>query len=81
MEEKNTLQQLAISRTSSWRQAYLCQSESAIRSIQSYVMSWACIAASGLGSLVLIDDVKADNSSRMYSEVSTAILLDLFKVD
>ena len=29
------------------------------------VMAWACMAATGAGSLVLIDDVTADGSSRM----------------
>ncbi len=38
------------------------------------VMAWACIAASGTGSLVFIDDVTADKSSRMNSEVFRAIL-------
>ncbi len=33
------------------------------------VMAWACMAASGTGSLVFIDDVTADKSSRMNSEV------------
>ncbi len=35
---------------------------------------WACMAASGTGSLVFIDDVTADKSSRMNSEVFRAIL-------
>ncbi len=38
------------------------------------VMAWACMAASGTGSLVFIDDVTADKSSRMNSEVFWAIL-------
>ncbi len=38
------------------------------------VMAWACMAASGTGSLVVIDDVTADKSSRMNSEVFRAIL-------
>lgn len=33
------------------------------------VMAWACMAANGTGSLVYIDDVTADKSSRMNSEV------------
>ena len=33
------------------------------------VIAWAYIAASGTGSLVSIDDVAADKSSRMNSEV------------
>ncbi len=37
------------------------------------VMAWACMAASGTGSLVFIDDVTADKSSRMNSEVFRAI--------
>ncbi len=38
------------------------------------VVAWACMAASGTGSLVFIDDVTADKSSRMNSEVFRAIL-------
>ncbi len=38
------------------------------------VMAWACMAASGTGSLVFIDDVTADKSSRINSEVFQAIL-------
>ncbi len=38
------------------------------------VMAWACMAASGTGYLVFIDDVTADKSSRMNSEVFRAIL-------
>ena len=38
------------------------------------VMAWACMAASGTGSLVFIDDVTADKSSRMNSEVFRTIL-------
>ena len=38
------------------------------------VMVWACMAANGTGSLVFIDDVTADKSSRMNSEVFRAIL-------
>uniref|UniRef100_A0A8C5PQS4 Transposase n=1 Tax=Leptobrachium leishanense TaxID=445787 RepID=A0A8C5PQS4_9ANUR len=38
------------------------------------VMAWACMAANGTGSLVFIDDVTADKSSRMNSEVFRAIL-------
>ncbi|KAG1932950.1 tumor necrosis factor receptor superfamily [Pimephales promelas] len=37
-------------------------------------MAWACTAANGTGSLVFIDDVTADKSSRMNSEVFRAIL-------
>ena len=33
------------------------------------VMAWACMAASGVGSLIFIDDVTHDGSSRMDSEV------------
>ena len=32
------------------------------------VMAWACMAASGTGSLVFIDDVTADRSRTMNSE-------------
>ncbi len=38
------------------------------------VMAWACMAASGTGSLVFIDDVTADKSSRINSEVFRAII-------
>ncbi len=38
------------------------------------VVAWACVAASGTGSLVFIDDVTTDKSSRMNSEVFQAIL-------
>ena len=38
------------------------------------VMAWACMAANGTGSLVFIDDVTADKSSRINSEVFRAIL-------
>ena len=37
-------------------------------------MVWACMAANGTGSVVFIDDVTADKSSRMNSEVFRAIL-------
>ena len=37
-------------------------------------MAWACMAANGTGSLVFIDDVTADKSSRMNSEVFRAML-------
>ena len=31
--------------------------------------AWACMAASGVGSLIFIDDVTHDDNSRMNSEV------------
>ena len=37
------------------------------------VMAWACMAANGTGSLVFIDDVTANKSNRMNSEVFRAI--------
>ena len=37
-------------------------------------MAFACMAANGTGSLVFIDDVTADRSSKMNSEVYRAIL-------
>lgn len=38
------------------------------------VMAWACMAATGTGSLVFIDDITADGSSKMNSEVYRNIL-------
>ena len=38
------------------------------------VMVWACMVANGTGSLVFIDDVTADKSSRMNSDVFRVIL-------
>ena len=38
------------------------------------VMAWACMAASGTGSFIFIDDVTDDGSSRMNSEVYRNIL-------
>ena len=32
-------------------------------------MAWACLAASGVGSLMFIDDATPDGNSRMNSEV------------
>ena len=37
-------------------------------------MAWACMAASGVGSLIFIDDVTHYGSSRMNSEVYKNIL-------
>ena len=37
-------------------------------------MVWTCMAANGTGSLVFIDDVTADKSSRMDAEVYRALL-------
>ncbi len=37
-------------------------------------MAWAYMAANGTGSLVFIDDVTGDRSSRMNSEVFKAML-------
>ena len=33
------------------------------------VMAWSCIAAPGVGSIIVIDDVTHDGSNRMNSEV------------
>ena len=37
-------------------------------------MEWACMAANGTRSLIFIDDMRADRSSRMNSEVYKALL-------
>ena len=37
-------------------------------------MVWACMAASQIGSLVFIDDVTADRSNRMTSEMHRGIV-------
>uniref|UniRef100_A0AAQ4QMS3 Transposase Tc1-like domain-containing protein n=1 Tax=Gasterosteus aculeatus aculeatus TaxID=481459 RepID=A0AAQ4QMS3_GASAC len=39
------------------------------------VMAWPCMAANGTGALVFIDDVTADKSSRMNSEVFRPIFI------
>ena len=38
------------------------------------VMAWACMAAEGTGSLIFIDDITADGSSKINSEVDRHIL-------
>ncbi len=38
------------------------------------VIAWACIASSGRGSLIFINDVTHDGSSKMNSEVNRNIL-------
>ena len=43
-------------------------------------MAWACMAASGTGSLVFIDDF-ADGSSRMNAKVYRIILSGQFKAN
>ena len=45
-----------------------------IQNIPLKCMAWAYMAANGTGSLVFIDDVTADKSSRMNSEVFRAII-------
>lgn len=40
-----------------------------IRSTAPHLMAYVCIAADGTGSLVFIDDVTADKSSRMNTEM------------
>ncbi len=45
------------------------------------VMAWACIASSGTGSLIFIDDVTHDGSSKMNSEVYRNILSDNLQKD
>lgn len=45
-----------------------------IRSILPHLMAWACMAASEIGSLSFTNDVTADRSSRMNSQVYRAIL-------
>uniref|UniRef100_A0A667YPJ5 Transposase n=1 Tax=Myripristis murdjan TaxID=586833 RepID=A0A667YPJ5_9TELE len=50
------------------------QSTSSVQHGGGSIMAWACMTASGTGSLVYIDDVTADGSSRMNSDVYRAIL-------
>ncbi len=45
------------------------------------VMAWACIASSGTGSLIFINDVTHDGSSKMNSEVYRNILSDNLQKD
>ena len=45
------------------------------------VMAWACMASSGTGSLIFIDDVTHDGSSKMNSEVYRNILSANLKKD
>lgn len=49
-------------------------STSSVRCGGGSVLPWALMAAYGTGSLVFIDDLTADRSSRMKSEVYRAIL-------
>ena len=42
---------------------------SSVKHFGESVMLWACMAASGFGSLMFIDDATHDGSSRMNSEV------------
>ena len=44
-------------------------------------MAWTCTAANGTGSLVFTDDVTADRSSRMNSEVYRVMLYAQIKPD
>ena len=44
-------------------------------------MAWPCTAANGTGSLVFFDDMSAERSSRMDSEVYGAIPLALIQPD
>uniref|UniRef100_A0A668AJA3 Heteroous nuclear ribonucleoprotein L like n=1 Tax=Myripristis murdjan TaxID=586833 RepID=A0A668AJA3_9TELE len=50
------------------------QSTSSVQHGAGSVMAWACMADSGTGSLVFIDDVTADGSSRMNSDGYRPIL-------
>ncbi len=45
------------------------------------VMAWACIASSGTGSLIFINDVTHDGSSKINSEVYRNILSDNLQKD
>lgn len=44
------------------------------------VMAWTCMATSATGSLVFIDDVTADKSSRMNSEACITLCSDSAKL-
>lgn len=46
--------------------------------IPSHLMAWVCMAACLTGSFVFINDVTADTSSRMKSEVSTGLYFQIF---
>lgn len=45
-----------------------------IQSIPPQPMVWECMAATGTGSIVFMDDVTADKSSKMNSEAYRAII-------
>ena len=50
------------------------QMTSSVKRGGSGVMAWSCMAANGTESLVFIDDVTADRSSKVHSEVYRATL-------
>ena len=45
------------------------RTSSSVKYVGGSVMAWTCMAASGVGSLIFIDDVTQNSSSRMNSEV------------
>ena len=57
-------------RNGSWSKA----TTSSVKHGGDSVMAWICVAANGTGSLVLINDVTTDRSSRRNSEVYRATL-------
>ncbi len=65
---------LGVAKTTVWNILKKKERTSSVKHGGGSVMAWACMAASGTGSLVFIDDVTADKSSRMNSEVFRAIL-------
>lgn len=61
--------------TNVWRMLCTCSDQNTlVEQSGCIVMAWACKAASGTDSLMFIDDVSQDGSSRMKSEIYRIIL-------